>query len=226
MNPDTYTQQLAYWNSQTKRRNPQHPVIREFIRPKLKVINKIIRKDEFENRIRSVIDIGCGNGYFTYYFEKEYDTIALDFSWSMLQDNNAVKKICASAEGLPIRDNSLDIAFCSNLLHHISDPNPVISEMKRVTRKYVIISEPNCNNPLMLLFGLWKKEERGTLRYSKNYMEHLLLGNGLSILYKTTIGSILPNRAPIFLLPFLKQIDGEFPGAFYNLIISKKTISL
>lgn len=223
MNPDTYTQQRAYWNSQRKRRSPNHLVIREFVTPRLKLIDDIIRENDTNNITKSVLDVGSGNGYFTYYFEKKYITFAVDFSWSMIKNNNAVTRICASADGLPLKDNSFDIAFCSNLLHHMSDPNAVIDEMKRVTRRFVVISEPNRNNPFMLLFGLWKKEERGTLRYSRNYMEKLLLNSDLKILHKTTLGSILPNKTPIFLLPVLKKLDGEFPGAFYNLLIAEKT---
>ena len=217
--------QKEYWNSHKKRRDPHHPVIRAFVIPKLKLLYEIIRKHKTDSPVQSVIDIGCGNGYFTYYFEKLYSTTALDFSLSMLQINKTATRICASADGLPMRDNSFDIAFCSNLLHHMSDPNPAIIEMKRISRRFVVISEPNRNNPFMLLFGLWKKEERGTIRYSKKYIEKLLQNNRLKILHKTTIGAILPNKTPIFLLPVLKQIDGEFPCAFYNLIIAEKEIT-
>ena len=216
-----YESQKLFWEERRERRTPEHPIIQAFVEPKVNCIRRIISDIEEKKKL-SLLDIGCGNGFFTYYFERIYDTISLDFSMFMLKNNHCNNRICGSATKLPFRNNSFDITFCSNLLHHLDEHEKCILEMKRVSRKYVILSEPNRNNPLMFLFGLLKAHEKGTLKFSLRYMEKLVHGAALKVLYATSTGTILPNKTPILLLPLLKKIDGEFPCAFYNVIISEK----
>ncbi len=221
MNSPKYESQKLYWKSPRKRRQPDHPVIKAFAEPKIRYINNVIRKNQ-EGKSLSLLDVGCGNGFFTHYFEGFYTTYALDFSKVMLKNNSSKKKICGSATQLPFGDDSFDIVFCSNLLHHLEEPEAAILEMKRVSREYVVLSEPNRNNPLMFMFGIIKKEERGTLRFSLRYMQRLIERAGLRLICASNIGIILPNKTPSFLLPPLRHLDGEFAFAFYNIIVSEK----
>ncbi len=214
--------QKLFWESGRKRREPIHPVIQAFVEPKIKYINRILINNGKKKDL-SLLDIGCGNGFFTYYFKKFYHTAALDFSEYMLKKNSSRLKVCGSANTLPFRDNSFDITFCSNLLHHLDNPQKAVSEMKRVSSKYVVLSEPNRNNPLMFMFGLLKKIERGTLKFSLKYMKKLVEKEGLNILSSSNLGIILPNKTPEIILPVIKKLDGEFPCAFYNIIISEKS---
>jgi len=216
-----YNFQKKYWERQKKRRVPQHPVIQAFVEPKLRYIDESLIKLNVSNQM-SLLDIGCGNGFFTYYFEKLYQTFALDFSVSMLKKNSSSKKVCASAHKLPFVDQSFDILFCSNLLHHVENTDSIISEMKRVSRKYIILSEPNRDNPLMFLFGLLKKAERGTLKFSLQYMKNILIKAGLSPITSVQTGIILPNMTPEWLLPILKKFDANFSLGFYNIVISER----
>lgn len=217
-----YEFQKRFWESEKKRRKPWHPVIEAFVKPKLAYINRFILRDNSGCRL-SLLDIGCGNGFFTYYLEKSFDTVALDFSYSMLKRNASKMKLCGSAAELPFKNRSFDITFCSNLLHHLDEPEVAVSEMKRVSRRYVVISEPNRNNPLMFLFGLLKKEERGTLKFSLRYMKHLVERTGMGLIGASQRGIVLPNKTPDWLLPVLKRLDGEYPFAFYNIIISERS---
>lgn len=216
-----YDFQKNYWGKEKKRRTPQHPVIEAFVETKLRYIDKSLKKHNYSRQM-SLLDIGCGNGFFTYYFEKSYHTVALDFSLSMLKKNPALEKICASANKLPFSDRSFDILFCSNLLHHAENVEGIISEMKRVSRKYIILSEPNRDNPLMFLFGLLKKAERGSLKFSLDYMKRILLEANLNIITYDHTGIILPNMTPEWLLPLLKKYDGSFPLGFYNIVIAER----
>nr|HPQ40342.1 methyltransferase domain-containing protein [bacterium] len=43
---------------------------------------------------------------------------------------------------LPFRDDAFDVTICSEVLEHVVSPEAVISELKRVSRKCVIISTP------------------------------------------------------------------------------------
>ncbi len=221
MKNQKYKIQKLFWESTNSRRDPEHPVIKAFVEPKVKYVNSVILNKGEKEKL-SLLDIGCGNGFFTYYLKNFYHTVSLDFSEQMLKQNNCKFKICASADKLPFHDNYFDITFCSNLMHHLDNPENAIREMKRVSRKYIILSEPNRNNPLMFIFGLLNKLERGTLKFSLNYMKTLVSMFGLKVISASNLGIVLPNKTPNFLLPLLKKVDGEFPCAFYNILISEK----
>ncbi len=172
------------------------------------------------------MDIGCGNGFFTFHLAKLYQTYALDFSVFMLEKNSSLLKICGSAIDLPFKDRSFDVSFCSNLLHDLDDPAKAVTEIQRVSRRYVVLSEPNRDNPLMFMFGLLKKAERGTLSFSLSYLRQLVERAGLRTIGASRMGIILPNITPRCLLPAFKQIDGEYLLGFYNIVVSRKNIKL
>lgn len=214
--------QKEFWENKKRaeRRRPNHPVIEAFVSPKINFIKKTIRILPKN----TLLDVGCGNGYFTYHLAKLCDVTGLDFSEQMLKINPHHKLIQGDAESLPFKDNSFDIVFCSNLLHHLKNPQTAVREMWRVAKNYVILSEPNRNNPLMLLFGLIKKEERGSLKFTKNYMNKLATKASLIMLKSFTSGLIFPNKTPNlkFLLSILKIFDFNQPLGGYITIIYKK----
>ena len=51
--------------------------------------------------------------------------------------------VCADARALPFGDRSIDVVMCSQLLHHFefSDARLVLSELNRVARHAVIVSD-------------------------------------------------------------------------------------
>lgn len=117
---------------------------------------------------------------------------------------------------------TLDIVFCSNLLHHITPPDKAVSEMLRVSSNIVVLSKPNRNNPFMFLFGLLKSEERGTLKFTRGYLDSLLKAAGCDLIASKSIGGILPNKTPSALLPFMKCIEWLFSPKFYVISIALK----
>jgi SAM-dependent methyltransferase len=59
------------------------------------------------------------------------------------QPNGAQQHLALDAENLVLPDNSYDLVFASEVLHHCSSPHKALCEMLRVCRKYVIFLEPN-----------------------------------------------------------------------------------
>jgi len=94
--------------------------------------------------------------------------------------------------------------------------------MKRVSKNYVVILEPNRNNPLMFLFSMISKEERRVLRYSPIFLKDILCKVGLKIIYSFSYGLIVPNRSPELLLPFFKLFNFKFFFGMTNFIIARK----
>jgi SAM-dependent methyltransferase len=212
--------QKIYWERPelSGRRHPANPAIREYVLPTIKVISDFIR---LQPSVK-LLDVGCGNGFFTFYFDKVCDTCGVDFSEKMLALNPVEKKMLMDAKDLKFKDDSFDVVFCHALLHHVEDIDRVVSEMKRVSRKYVVILEPNILNPLMFLFSIIKKEERGALRFSLSFLRKLIERNGLSMLASFSYGLIVPNKTPLFLLPVMRWFNFKQPFGMTNFLITQK----
>lgn len=216
-----FNSQKKFWENPkiSKRRRASHPVVKAFVAPKIKFIQKNINL----TKDTTLLDVGCGNGFFTFYFAKICDVTGLDFSKQMLAINPHSKLIYGQAENLPFSDKSFDIVFCSNLLHHLDKPKKAMQEMKRVSKKYIIISEPNRNNPLLFCFNLMKKQERGALKFTKNYLVRLGQDLGLEKVNCRISGMIFPNKTPSALLSVLKKLDFAQPfGASITIIFKKQ----
>ncbi len=218
MNQVNYDEQKVYWEGKKKRRAPSHDVVKAFARSKLSIIRDAIGPDTHD---MTMLEVGAGNGYFSAHFQEAFELTCLDFSANMLDMNPlpADRKVVGDAENLPFDDDSFDVVFCGNLLHHLEDPNIAVREMQRVARKHVVLVEPNTINPLMFLFGAIKKEERGTLKFTPGYIIDLGLNNELSLRKFTSQGTVLPNKTPGALLPFIQRLELPYTFGFYHIAI-------
>lgn len=171
--------------------------------------------------VATVIDVGAGNGYFTWLLDAWGSAIAVDFAATMLRQHPSPRKVQADALALPFADRSVDVAFCGNLLHHLADPQAAVNEMARVARRYVVLLEPNRNNPLMFGFGVLKREERGTIHLHRGELVRMMERAGVEVVASTTMGTVLPNKTPDLLLPLARLLDGESPLGFYALAVGK-----
>ncbi len=212
--------QKDYWEREhlIKRRHPEHPVIAAYILPKIELLRRYV---ELTPQTK-LLDVGCGNGFFTYYFDKICDVHGVDYSVKMLQINPVKKTSLMSADDLKFPDNSFDVAFCHALLHHVENISRVMQEMKRVSKKHVIILEPNRNNPLMFLFSLLVKEEHKALRFSLPYLRNLVTKNGLRVVTAFSYGMIVPNKTPTFALPLVRLFNFKQPFGMTNFLIAQK----
>jgi SAM-dependent methyltransferase len=202
-----------------KYRLPQHPVIEAYVRPKLDYIRRVVSLE----KNTSLVDVGCGNGVFTYYLEQVCGfVIGLDDSRNMLAENPCPRVVQGGATHLPFRDRSFDVAFEANVLHHVEDRTKVVREMARVSRRWVVLIEPNRYNPLMLAFGLLVPAERGLLTSTKLSNLALLREVGLKPISWMTTGMISQNNTPSVFLPLLKWFDREIWYGEYVVLIAEK----
>ena len=99
---------------------------------------------------KTIIDVGCGEGYLLYCLEKKYpqsSLFGLDLTNGRIQ---ATKKHVPKAKllrgdifELPFPDNTFDVVICSELLEHLTDYPKAISELIRITKKRLIVTVPN-----------------------------------------------------------------------------------
>jgi SAM-dependent methyltransferase len=208
----------AYFEK-VKYRLPQHPVIEGYVRPKLDYISRVVSL----GKTTSLLDVGCGNGVFTYYFQQLCGFVTgLDNSRNMLAENPCPHVVQCGATDLPFSDVSFDVAFEANLLHHVEDRTKVVREMARVSRRWVVLIEPNRYNPLMLAFGLVVPAERGLLTSTKASNLAIVREVGLKPISWMTTGMISQNNTPSVLLPILRRFDREIWYGEYVVLIAEK----
>jgi SAM-dependent methyltransferase len=212
--------QKDYWEREAleKRRPPSHPVVRHYALSKVREIREIIRLQPGQK----LLDLGCGNGFFSQPFSEICRTVGVDYSIRMLQANPLAQKAAMDANRLAFQDMAFDVVFCHALLHHVEDPGKVLSEMRRVSRKYVVVMEPNRANPLMWLFSALVPEERAALKFSLGYLKGLLEQNRLKVAGAFSHGCTVPNKTPALFLPFLKPLDIRHPWGMTNILIGER----
>ncbi|HJQ09265.1 MAG TPA: class I SAM-dependent methyltransferase [Candidatus Saccharimonadales bacterium] len=197
--------QKDYWEHNANARAYDHPVVEYFVRQRLDWIQEHIDL----KKIKSAYDVGCGDGFATYYFDRIVAKVeGGDIAEYMLKRNPLPKEKLhvIDAEDLPLKDNSYELVYTWEVLHHVPHPQKAVDEMARVAKKYVIIFEPNRSSPLQFGFGLLNKQERGTLRSTKRYLEGLCKNAGLKIIASDFVGKIPPNKTPEKLLSLMKKI--------------------
>jgi SAM-dependent methyltransferase len=210
--------QSYYWQTMgpVDRRAPDHPMVRKIVASKLNAISAHVPLHG------KILEIGCGNGHFSYWLSKTANVVASDFSYEMLRINPVRQKVVMDGRYLGFFDNSFDIVMSSQLLHHVDDPSYVISEMKRVSKKYIVIIEPNRNNPLMLLLALTQRSERKAIRFSRGYMERLARQNGFQNIRIFSHGCLPPNKTPALLAPLAKYVECCHPIGLDIVVIAEK----
>jgi SAM-dependent methyltransferase len=214
--------QRIYWGRDRGHRKYNHPVVNFFARQRIGYLLNFLNL----KKVKRALDVGCGSGFSTYYL-KEYveDIYGIDRSDYMLKQHpfyNSGKLFVADTTALPFPNNSFDLVFGWEVLHHLDNPGLALAEMVRVSRCYVLIVEPNCNNPVQFLFSLLDREHRWALKYNLVYLRKLFEAVGLEVKHLGQGGWIFPNKTPLPMLAFLKKIRYQSSLGISNWIMGVK----
>lgn len=120
---------------------------------------------------KRLLDLGCGAGENSVYFAKKGALCtAADYSQGMVEvalklaEINGVKieGCTVNAMALDFPDNSFDIVYASNLLHHLPEPEKAIREMHRVLKPggKACFWDPMKHNPVINVYRQMATEVR------------------------------------------------------------------
>ena len=88
-----------------------------------------------------VLDLGCGSGITSKQIETNFkaDVLGIDVIDLRVEDVSFKKY---NGEDLSfLKDNEFDVTLISYVLHHTKDAEKILKQVKRVTKKYIIIYE-------------------------------------------------------------------------------------
>lgn len=88
-----------------------------------------------------ILDVGCGSGYLTKRLADKHQVIGIDFKVETVKNSNP-KFISGNILSLPFSNNSFDTVICTHVLEHIPNLQKAVEELRRVTRKKLIIVVP------------------------------------------------------------------------------------
>jgi SAM-dependent methyltransferase len=108
------------------------------IREKIRIFSALIPDD-----VRTIVDVGCGDGAITNQLGRRWDVTGVDSSATALR-HVTTKKVLATAESLPFDDRSFDLVVSSQMLEHLDARayRSAMQELLRVAGRYVLISVP------------------------------------------------------------------------------------
>lgn len=109
----------------------------------------------------SILDVGCGTGYFTGRFSEETRGAVVgldpDREWLRYARRNvaAASWVAGTAETLPFRNRSFDLSMAVTSLCFVEEERRAVTEMARVTRRRLVLGLLNRNSLL------WREKGRG-----------------------------------------------------------------
>ncbi|GAB4366527.1 MAG: hypothetical protein Kow00121_03990 [Elainellaceae cyanobacterium] len=133
--------------------------------------NRFILKHLGDVRGKYLLDLGCGAGENSVYFaSRGARCVASDYSPGMVEvalklaerNQVAVEGRVINAMAIDIPDNTFDIVYASNLLHHIPNPKLTIREMHRVLKPGGVACfwDPLKHNPVINVYRRMATEVR------------------------------------------------------------------
>jgi SAM-dependent methyltransferase len=95
----------------------------------------------------TLLDLGCGlGGYAKRLAERGFEVIAYDVAPEYVERARALGVDARQYDGerLPLEDGSVDTVFLLEVIEHLEDPARLLREARRVARRNVLVTTPNC----------------------------------------------------------------------------------
>jgi ubiquinone/menaquinone biosynthesis C-methylase UbiE len=188
--------------------------------------------------IKTVIDIGCGDGTYTAELKQRLPNIEFTgFDPAFEAIGLAQKKYpaCSFIVGNVLDANTFpqkkyDVAVIRGVIHHLPTQSEAVKNAALLSN-HVVIIEPNGNNPI--LKWIEKNSEyhiqHEEQSFSSDFLQKICTDNGLKVKYLSFVGFVpfffptFPAKVIYFFQPILEKVPllGKFFGA-QTVILAEK----
>lgn len=146
------------------------------------------------------LDIGCGDGTIDRKILKLRPDLAIQGVEVAPRTKTAIPVVPFDGMTIPYPKGSFDCSIFVDVLHHVNEPEKLLSEAKRVTRKFIVIKDHFSENPLDTLIlktmdWIGNKPHEVVLPYnylSKKQWENLWNKAGLKVVSMKTNLDLYP----------------------------------
>src|SRR5579862_7982188 len=109
--------------------------IGNYLQKRIKAV--VFEIEGFLKGSKTIIDVGTGSGYIAFELQKRgYNVTPIDVTnISFIPE---IKPIIYDGRKLPFKDKSFDVCLLISVLHHTKNPEAVLEEAIRVSKKIVI----------------------------------------------------------------------------------------
>lgn len=109
-----------------------------------------------------ILDLGSGN-------EIHFDSAVHNVIHIDVKPGSYCLELLASGFNLPFSDEVFDVVHCSHVLEHVINPWAFLQEMKRVSRRVVVVKVPNAG-----FYKLFSCSKEHIFGWSQFNLENLL----------------------------------------------------
>jgi len=104
---------------------------------------------------KKILDIACGRGFLINQLKADYEMTGADIiiDSKLIDEMPSVEFKETTLEDLPFNDKEFDTVICAHTLEHVQDIGRAISELKRVTKRRLIVVLPK-QRPYKYTFDL------------------------------------------------------------------------
>ncbi|WP_414468848.1 class I SAM-dependent methyltransferase [Methanobacterium sp. ACI-7] len=179
-----------------------------------------------------ILDVGCATGDYCNELKKlDFKCTGIDINAKYINKakENGIDAYTMDAKNIDFPDNSFDTVLLFEVLEHVDDPLVILNEVKRVAKKNILITVPNCNEFSELKkFGLTYEHmlEKDHINFftinnldellSKKFIKYKILEREPIALGAVDLPWIL--KYPIWLLYKLKLIKSNFYYRLYAVV--------
>jgi ubiquinone/menaquinone biosynthesis C-methylase UbiE len=115
-------------------------ILPKFLRISGRDVEKTLTDMNLRKDVR-VLDLGCAYGRISSFLKNNgYDVIAIDNNKKMVKfiKNLGIKTFLMDGNMIGFKKNSFDLIVTDGLLEHFKEPNKILNEESRVTKKYSV----------------------------------------------------------------------------------------
>ena len=119
-----------------------------YFKDKLRNASKANLIGDFLNESKTIVDIGTGSGGLANYFiQQNFEVTAVDVLDKTVHKN--ITPILYHGSHLPFETESFDASMLITVLHHCPNPEQVLAEAVRVSKKKIVVLEDVYSSWLM-----------------------------------------------------------------------------
>jgi ubiquinone/menaquinone biosynthesis C-methylase UbiE len=195
-----------------------------------RILNKIFENVSLTGR-EKVIDIGCGDGGDCDLFSESIkEAVGIDIEFNSNWRKNKKGKIefsVADVCNLPFRDESFELVFEKDVLHHIKSYVKASEEILRITKTggHVIFVEANRYNPIFYVHMTLMKRHQ---HFSKKFFTKMIKTYSKHVHFLAVESRVYPikNKRLLRLIHYFEDLLEGMPLVrnylCYNIAIAKK----